>query len=55
MNGLQYLLVATGSYWSSEELKTLLRDLGRKECKPSMRTGKLCPKKLYTAALYSLH
>ena len=48
----EWLAISTGSYWSSEELKTLLADLGRNECKPSMRTRKLCPKKLYTAALH---
>ena len=48
----EWLSISTGSYWSSEELKTLLGDLGRKECKPSMRTRKLCPKKLYTAAIH---
>ena len=44
--------ISTGSYWSSEELKTLLGVLGRNECKPPMRTRKLCPKKLYTAVLH---
>ena len=48
----EWLAISTGSYWSSEELKTVLGDLGRNECKPSMRTRKLCPKKLYTAALH---
>ena len=47
----ELLAISTGSYWSSEELKTLLGDLGRNKCKPSMRTCKLYPKKLYTAAL----
>ena len=46
------LAISTGSYWSSEELNTLLGDLGRNECEPSMSTPKLCPKKLYTAALH---
>ena len=41
----EWLLISTGSYWSSEELKTLLGDLGRNECKLSMHTPKLCPKK----------
>ena len=42
----EWLAISTGSYWSSEELKTLPGDLGLNECKPSMRTRKLCPKKL---------
>ena len=49
----EWLAISTGNYWSSEELKALLGDLGRNECKLSMRTRKLCPKKLYyTAALH---
>ena len=48
----EWLAISTGSYWSSEELNTLLGDLGRNKCKPSMSTPKLCPKKLYTAALH---
>ena len=48
----EWLAISTGSYWSSEELKTLLGDLGHNECKPSMHTRKLCPKKLYTAVLH---
>ena len=45
----EWLAISTGSYWSSEELKTLLGDLGRNECKPSQAqmntvTRKLCPK-----------
>ena len=31
----EWLAIFTGSYWSSEELKTLLGDLDRNECKPS--------------------
>ena len=47
----EWLAISIGSYWSSEELKTLLGDLGRNECKPSQAqmntvTRKLCPKKL---------
>ena len=47
----EWLAISTGSYWSSEELKTLLGDLDRYECKPSQAqmntvTRKLCPKKL---------
>ena len=41
MNGLQYLLVAI--YWSSE---TLLGDLGRNECKPSMSTEQVVSEKV---------
>ena len=48
----EWLAISTGSYWSSEELNTLLGDLGLNKCKPSMSTPKLCPKKLYTAALH---
>ena len=48
----EWLAISSGSYWSSEGLKTLLADLGRNKCKPSMHTRKLCPKKLYTAALH---
>ena len=40
----EWLAISTGSYWSSEELKTLLGDLVLNECKLSMRTRKLCPK-----------
>ena len=47
----EWLTISTASYWSSEELKTLLGDLGRNECKPSQVqmntvTRKLCLKKL---------
>ena len=47
----EWLAISTGSYWSSEELKTLLGDLGRNGCKPSQAqmnpvTRKLCPKML---------
>ena len=47
----EWLELSTGSYWSSEELKTLLGDLGRNKCNPSQVqmntvTRKLCPKKL---------
>ena len=47
----EWLAISTGSYWSSEELKTLLGDLDRNECKPSQAqmntvTRKLCLKKL---------
>ena len=47
----EWLAISTGSYWSSEELKTLLGDLDRYKCKPSQAqmntvTRKLCPKKL---------
>ena len=47
----EWLAISTGSYWSNEELKTLLGDLGRIESKPSQAqmntvTPKLCPKKL---------
>ena len=31
----EWLAITTGSYWSNEELKTLLGDLDRYECKPS--------------------
>ena len=31
----EWLAISTGSYWSSEELRTLLEDLDRYECKPS--------------------
>ena len=40
-NSLQYLLVAI--YWSSE---TLLGDLGRNECKPSMSTEQVVSEKV---------
>ena len=42
----EWLAISTGSYWSSEELKTLLGDLGHNECKPSMSIAS-CVRKSY--------